>query len=167
MKKLKILVVLIFNIQAITAQINFADKCIGKWEGNMEFYKKGKLLGKMPVRFTVSKKQQKDTWVWKTEYLSKKQPGVKDYLLKLIDSKQQLYLLDEGNNIVLNSYVINDKLYQVFETDGILLTSNYELINDTLIFEVSSGKKIAKENMEASSYSIDYLQRVKFKRSGK
>lgn len=167
MKKLIILIVFIFISPNINSQINFADKCIGKWEGDMEFYKNGKILGKMPVRFTVSKTKQKDCWVWKTEYLSKKQPGVKDYLLKLIDSKQQLYLLDEGDNIVLNSYVIKDKLYQIFETEGILLTSNYELINDTLIFEVSSGKKIIKEDNEVSSYSIDYLQRVKFKRSEK
>lgn len=167
MKKFKILVLFILTSLTINSQVNFADKCIGEWNGDMEFYKEGKLLGKMPIKFTVEKTKQENIWVWKTEYLSKKHPGVKDYLLKLTDSEKQLYLLDEGNNITLNSYVFHNKLYQIFDTDGIMLTSSYELINDSLIFEVSSGKKIAKNNKDVSSYTIDYLQRVTLVKSTK
>jgi hypothetical protein len=53
----------------------------------------------------------------------------------------------------------------VFETQGIFLTSSYELIGDQLIFEVSSGKKIEGENKGVTNYSVTSLQRVIFKKS--
>jgi hypothetical protein len=44
------------------------------------------------------------------------------------------------------------------------LTSNFELIGDQLIFEVSSGKKLEEENKTVTNYSITSLQRVIFKK---
>ena len=53
----------------------------------------------------------------------------------------------------------------MFETQGIFLTSSYELIGDQLIFEVSSGKKLEEENKAVTNYSVTSLQRVIFKKS--
>jgi hypothetical protein len=75
----------------------------------------------------------------------------------------QTYVTDEGNGIELMDYYFNNKLYSVFETHGVMLTSSYELQGNQLIFEVSSGKKL-DENKEVNNYSVLNLQRVIFKR---
>ena len=147
----------------INAQENFADKCIGKWEGIMYMYGKGQLRDSLPVELDIQKTNRSDTWLCKTTYLSKTMPAVKDYKLVLKDAVTQTYATDEGNGIELMDYYFNNKLYSIFETHGVMLTSSYELQGNQLIFEVSSGKKI-DENKEVNNYSVLNLQRVIFKR---
>ena len=156
-----ILIILISRF--VFAQDNFADKCIGKWGGTMYIYGKGQLKDSVSVELDVQKLVDLDIWKWKTSYLSKTMPMVKDYKLKLIDKLSQTYSTDENNGIELMDYYFNNKLYSVFETHGVMLTSSYELNGDQLIFEVSSGKKIA-EDKEVTNYSVLNLQRVVFKR---
>jgi len=67
-------------------------------------------------------------------------PAVKDYTLILNDPATNAYSTDEGDGVVLKDYLFDQKLYSVFETQSILLTSSYELMGDQLIFEVTSGK---------------------------
>ena len=100
---------------------------------------------------------------WKTEYLSDKYPVVKDYKMKCPSDDNNRFIIDEGDGIELSEYLFGNKLYSVFETSGILLTSTYELIEDILIFEVTSGNKLEPE-AEVNSYSVRNLQRVELKR---
>lgn len=150
----------VVNLQA---QENFANKCVGKWEGMMYIYGKGQLRDSVPVELLVQKTNLDTVWKWKTSYLSKTIPAVKDYNLILKDAKSQTYATDEGGGIELMDYQFNNKLYSVFETHGVMLTSSYELLGNQLIFEVSSGKKL-DDNKEVNNYSVLNLQRVVFKR---
>ena len=147
----------------LCAQENFADKCEGKWKGTMYIYGKGQIRDSVPVELFVQKTSLPHTWVWKTSYLSNKNPMEKNYKLVLKDTASQTYLIDEGNGIELWSYYFNNKLYSVFETHDVMLTSSYELQGDKLIFEVTSGKKI-EDKKEVTNYSVLALQRVVFKR---
>ena len=161
--RINVIILLCFSCSKLYAQENFADKCIGKWEGIMYIYGKGQLRDSLPVELDVQKTNKSDTWLWKTTYLSKTMPAVKDYKLVLKDAVTQTYATDEGNGIELMDYYFNNKLYSIFETHGVMLTSSYELQGNQLIFEVSSGKKI-DENKEVNNYSVLNLQRVIFKR---
>lgn len=149
---------------SLYAQLAFGDQCIGNWEGTMYLYNKGQLRDSVPVQLLVQKTTSPNTWSWKTSYLSKTLPMVKDYKLILKDAATNSYLTDEGDGIILKDYLFNNKLYNVFETQGIFLTSSYELIGDQLIFEVSSGKKLEEENKAVTNYSITSLQRVIFRK---
>jgi len=151
-------------LNAIEAQTAFGDQCLGNWEGTMYLYGKGQLRDSVAVQLSVQKTTSPDTWSWKTSYLSKTQPMVKDYKLILKDAATNSYVTDEGDGIVLKDYLFHNKLYSVFETQGILLTASYELIGDQLIFEVSSGKKLEEENKAVTNYSVTSLQRVIFKK---
>ncbi|SOD91764.1 hypothetical protein [Spirosoma fluviale] len=91
-------------------------------------------------------------------------PVVKDYTLRLKDAAKHEYVTDEGDGVVLADYLFGNKLYSVFETQGIVLTSTYELIGDKLIFEVTSGRKQAEPSQGVINYSVDNLQRVVFKK---
>jgi hypothetical protein len=162
---LSIAFLLMTIFQPLKAQVAFGDKCIGNWEGTMYIYGKGQLRDSVPVQLTVQKTANHDTWKWKTSYLSKTQPMVKDYKLILKDATTNTYVTDEGDGIILKDYLFNNKLYNVFETQGIFLTSSYELIGEQLIFEVSTGKKLEEENKGVTNYSVTSLQRVIFKKS--
>ncbi len=61
-------------------------------------------------------------------------------------------------------YLFNNKLYSIFETQGVFLTSSYELRDKDLIFEVTSGKKTSTTDQQINNYSVDNLQRVIFKK---
>jgi hypothetical protein len=149
---------------AVHAQNSFPDKCIGTWKGTMMIYGRGVLRDSVKVTFTVTKSDKPNEWVWRTEYHSEKMPMTKDYLLRLKDADKGIYVTDENNGIELQDYLFGNKLYSVFETQGIFLTSSYELKGKELIFEVTSGKRIEPNGQEVANYTVDNLQRVVLKK---
>ena len=145
------------------AQSSFVQKCLGTWQGTMYMYHDGKLRDSVNVKLIVANTTDTGVWVWKTEYLSEKFPMVKDYKLKVKDSAKNIYLTDEGDGLTLDNYVVGDKMYSLFETEKIFLTANYELRDDKLIFEVTSGKKLTATHPEVNNYSVADVQRVVFR----
>lgn len=143
---------------SVHAQDKFPDKCLGQWTGKMYMYNQGLLRDSVDVILTI-KAIDATTWVWKTEYLSKKLPMVKDYKLRFVENN--VFITDEGDGIELLNYQFENKLYSTFETHGIYLTANYELINDKLKFEVTSGKKKNDTN-SVVNYSTDNIQSIIF-----
>ena len=150
--------------QTSFAQKTFVDQCLGQWKGMMYIYSRSKLVDSVLVRFTAAPTDKPDTWTWKTEYISEKLPMVKDYVLRAKDVAKGRYVTDEGDGIELTEYVFGNKMYSVFETGGILLTSSYELRGRELIFEVTSGEKLEATNEEVTNYSTNNLQRVVLQR---
>ena len=163
----KIIGVTLFILFALSpgcrAQKSFPEKCLGVWKGQMLIYKDGFIKDSVKVVLKITKSEEQNTFGWKTSYLSDKTPMVKDYQMRLSESGKNIYILDEGDGIELHDYLFGNKLYSVFETNDILLTSSYELLDDKLIFEVTSGKK-ADLAEGIRNYSVNYLQRVIFKR---
>jgi len=149
---------------ALYAQNSFVQKCLGTWQGTMYMYHDGKLRDSVNVKLIVANTADTGVWVWKTEYLSEKFPMVKDYKLKVKDNAKNIYLTDEGDGLTLDNYLVADKMYSLFETEQIFLTANYELRDDKLIFEVTSGKKLAATHPEVNNYSVSDVQRVVFSR---
>ncbi len=163
LQSLVIVVIVQFCLHCSVQAQHFGDKCVGTWEGTMHIYNNGSLTDSVPVRLSVSALSS-SSWKWTTEYLSPTLPMVKDYILKLVDAKTGKYVTDEGNGIELSDYLFGNKLYCVFEVSGILLTSSYELIEDKLIFEVTSGKKELSKSDDIETYATSNLQRVVFRR---
>ncbi|GAB3024668.1 hypothetical protein [Spirosoma pulveris] len=164
----RLIFILIINLalsSQLRAQSAFADACVGTWTGTMHIYSKGVLKDSVPVRLTITVAEPKKAWHWKTEYMSVKMPVVKDYTLRLKDAAKHEYVTDEGDGLVLADYLFGNKLYSVFETQGIVLTSTYELIGDRLIFDVTSGKKQPEPSQGVTNYSVDNLQRVVFSKA--
>lgn len=154
----------VFISWAASAQL-FGDRCVGTWKGNMKIYGRGVLRDSVDVTLTVEKRDTPSQWKWKMEYHSPKMPMTKDYILKVKDAEKGIYVTDEQDGIELMDYLSGNKLYSMFETHNVYLTSSYELINDRLIFEVTSGKKIEGTQAEVINYSVDNVQRVVLKRN--
>ena len=84
---------------------------------------------------------------------------VKDYKLVISDASKGVFKTDEGDGIFLIDYLFENKLYSVFVTQGILLTSTYEWLGNQIIFEVTSGKELQTTN-SVKSYSVLNLQKA-------
>ncbi len=164
MRKPLLLLLLIMMAINLRSQKTFGDQCLGIWKGKMYLYSRGQLQDSVQVKLTVAETTTEHAWTWKTEYLSATQPMVKDYILRLKDVAKGLYTTDEGEGLDLADYLFNNKLYCVFETEGVMLTSTYELRGKELIFEVTSGKKETDPKAGVINYSTDNLQRVVLKR---
>lgn len=143
---------------------SFPEQCVGKWEGTMYIYAYGKLRDSVQVEFNVQVLDS-NSWTWKTDYRSEKLPVTKDYILRTDSKDVNTFLLDEGDGVMLTNYIVGNKLYSNFETEGILLTSSYEFVGKQLIFEVTSGKKQNEaEESGVTNYSVDFVQRVVFQK---
>ncbi|PKK36627.1 hypothetical protein BWI96_09565 [Siphonobacter sp. SORGH_AS_0500] len=162
MKTRLLLFLIMASLSSVKAQVSFGKACLGKWEGMMRMYQKGQLKDSVKILLTVAETQDPQVWLWKTEYLSTKHPAVKDYTLKIVDESKGHYVIDEGDGTALPSYRFENKLFSLFETEGITLTSTYELKGDELVFEVTSGKKGSVQPV--TTFSVDYLQKALLKR---
>lgn len=165
MKTLLLSISIILSL-GVHAQL-FPEKCIGTWTGTMHLYKQSMLMDSVKVRFTVAARNEANTWTWKMEYLSDKMPMVKDYVLRLKDRATRTYVTDEGGGVELTDHEFGDKLYDAFETSGFLLTATYELQRDTLVFEVTSGKRLPGEQAGITNFSVTSLQRVVMVKEGR
>ena len=156
------LLIIVSGFYAARAQ-SFPNRLTGRWIGVMYLSKDGKVRDSVNIRFTVTPGTDSKTWSWKTEYLSEKFPMTKDYTLRLLDEASQVFALDEGDGVVLNDYLFGNKLYSVFETQDVMLTSTYELRSTELIFEVTSGKKIPGAT-DVNNYTVQHVQRAVLRR---
>lgn len=150
---------ILFSWLSLNAQTSFPEKCLGIWTGTMHIYNRGLLVDSVTIKLNVTRTNAPDTFVWKTEYLSEKFPMVKDYKLVISDAGKGVFITDEGDGIILMDYLFENKLYSVFETQGILLTSTYEWLGNQIIFEVTSGKEL-QTTYGVKSYNVLNLQKA-------
>lgn len=145
-------------------QENFAEQCLGNWEGILYIYQEGQLKDSVPVSLEVKPTEFQDTFKWKTTYHSEQFPVVKDYQLRMVNTEEQAYIMDEGDGIELHMYRFDNKLFSLFETENIMLNSVYELRGDSLYFEVGSGKQLPSGD-RVTSYDLRFFQKVLYTRS--
>ena len=158
-----VLLLIIVGLPSLCAQPSFPEECLGVWRGTLYIHSQGALRDSVQTRMTVATTADSSAWTWKTEYFMPKTPVVKDYVLRWSD-EQQHYLLDEGDGIVLNAYLLNDQLLSTFEVQGSLLTSRYRREGDQLIFEITSGKQ-TNTTQGVTNYSVASLQRAVLRRA--
>ena len=131
----------------------------GEWKGMMHLYNKGMLTDSVPVVLEI-KPLSDSVLSWKTSYQSVKMPMVKDYTMKAIDPTKGHYATDEGEGLLLDTYLFDNSLYNVFEVQGILLTATYRLLGNQVQFEVTSGKVLGKVPGGVTNYAVNFLQKV-------
>ncbi len=140
---------------------------IGQWNGTMLMYKNGQKNDSVAVSLTIAPLIKDSIYTWKTQYHSTKMPMTKDYTLRVKDAAKGVFVTDEGGGVELTNYLIDNKMYNVFEVQNTMLTATYELRGNELIFEVTSGKKELSKSSEVINYSTNFLQKVRFKKYSK
>lgn len=152
-------------ISAQNDQKYFGDRCEGYWTGTLYLSNAGQLTDSLDVVLEIQALANSNTWKWKTSYEAKPERIVKDYTLVLIDAGQGKYMIDEGDGIKLDCYQYDQKLYSTFSVNESLLTAIYEIKGDSLLFEVTSGKRTeATGDGTIFNYSVQHVQKVLFQR---
>lgn len=141
----------------------FPDQISGTWHGYLQLWSNGTKKDSVQVILTVSPKNDQ-SWQWKMEYLSEKNPMVKDYTMRIKDKEKNIFITDEGGGVELEDYVFGNKLFSLFETQNFWLTSTQELKDGELIFEVTAGKKSNKLEKEVTNYAVTSMQRAVLRR---
>ncbi|MCB0686346.1 MAG: hypothetical protein KDC53_07470 [Saprospiraceae bacterium] len=160
-----LLTALTTTITAQNSQKYFGDHCVGNWKGTMLMYNDGILSDSVAVLFEVSKIENEDNWIWRTTYQTAAKEIIKDYILKLEDAEKGQYIIDEKDGILLNCFQVENKLFSIFSVGENLLTAIYQITDEQIIFEVTSGKKEqATGDGTISNYSINHLQKVVLKK---
>ena len=160
----KSIILFIILISFSFAQTSFPNSHLGVWEGKMKILKEGKVKVKIDIKMTIKETENDSLWIWKTEYISDKMPGVKDYKLKLINRDKGLFIIDEGDGLELDCLYFENKLYSIFSFKETLLTATYEFKEDEIIFEVLSGKKGKEVYPNVSNYPLNGFQKFKLKK---
>jgi hypothetical protein len=155
---------LLFFVSQLGHTQTFPKSWEGIWKGTMYMYRDGKIRDSVHVRLTIAATDRPDEWIWRTDYLSPQMPLTKDYKLRVKDLSKNVYVTDEGNGLELTTYHAGQKLYNVFETSGVMLTSSYEFRENELIFEVTSGRKEVVTHSDVTNYAVEHIQRVVLKK---
>ena len=140
------------------AQSTFPDRCVGHWEGRMVWWAQGLARDTVPVEMDIVPLDDTLGWSWKTVYITPNQSIVKDYRLFPDPEQEHAFLLDEGDGIVLASFVFGDRMYSSFEVSGNWIQSCYILDGDQLNLELTAGMKAEMTAEEIQNYSVGTLQ---------
>lgn len=156
---LSIFVIILSISNNLFAQKTFPKEFIGVWEGKMQIYKNGEIKDSVNTRQTIAESSEPDTWIWRTDYFSKLDTIVKDYLLKVIDKEKNHYAIDEQDGISLDCVLHQNKLFSSFSVQGNILTTSYQIIEDKLVFEVIMAYKVESEKGQVKSFLPSIYQK--------
>lgn len=153
---------ILLSFQSVYAQLPV--QWHGVWTGTLQIYRQSALVDSVPIRLTIARTDKPNVLTWRTDYLSATRPMTKDYKLVTKDADKGIYQTDEGEGTLLTDYLFGNKLYGIFEVQDVLLTSSYELRQDELIVEVTSGKKLPDLSNGVRNYATSNLQRAVLRR---
>lgn len=156
MKKYLILTsVIILNCSIISAQ-NLPDEWFGEWSDYMYWYQGTELVDSVQTFMLIEKTENPKVLTWETMYFSK-DTIVKDYQLKHLSENN--FVLDEGNGIMLNSFLIDNQMISCFKVKDMIYPNIYEINGDVLTFEISYWTEGEMTTEDIGNFDIKGYQR--------
>lgn len=120
-------------------EARFPDDWFGIWEGKLDIYNAQGKVQSIKMGMEIQKTDTLGSYGWKIIYGD----DIRSYYLLEIDPEKGHYQMDEKNSILLNSYLLGNRLVSTYEVMGNTITTSYTLKDSQLIFEVyaSNSKK--------------------------
>lgn len=119
---------------------SFPASWSGDWAGELQIFSSKGMTQSLPMQLNIQPVDNSDDYTFTIIYGLDIEKGTRSYILKTIDASKGLYAIDEQNSIVIEAYLLGEKLVQRFEVMGNLLETFIEKRDDTLIWEIFSGK---------------------------
>lgn len=155
---------------------SFPYTWVGNWHGILEIHSvKGKMQ-QVPMEVEIKKIDTSfNRFSFALIYGEDKEKGRRPYEIIIKDPTKGLYVNDEKNSILMEEYLINNKLYCWFEVQGNMLLSIFEKKDKELFFEIISGsatpvsitggQKLEEEDIPAvKTFPVKVAQRAVLKR---
>ncbi len=129
------------NTVVIKRAETFPQSWLGEYAGTLVISKAQGIIQEIPMRLNIKPTDSANTVTWNIIYGPDSLKGLRGYVLRTVDSKKGLYILDEKNSIAIESYLIGNKLFNNYAVEGNALITTTEKVGDSLIFEIIFGKE--------------------------
>ncbi len=148
--------------------INFPEDWTGRWQGDLMIYSGLGLQDQLKMELIIEPIQSSNNFTFTIVYDDGLELSKREYELIVVNKKQGLFLVDEKNSIMIESYFMGGKWFQRFEVAGSMLICTIEQQGNNLVWEISSGKseKISTSGdtnidgiLEVNTYPFGVYQR--------
>jgi len=125
---------------AVAQSDGFPTSWVGTWQGDLEIYNAQGQVQTLAMKLEILPIDTSENFTWTIIYGSGKEAQKRPYELVTINAATGHYLIDEKNSIRIDAYLLGSKLFQRFSVMGNMLTATNTVQEDTMIFEIFSGK---------------------------
>lgn len=120
--------------------INFPDDWTGRWQGDLMIYSGLGLQDQLKMELIIEPIEASKKYTFTIVYDTGLDLSKREYELIVVDKDQGLFIVDEKNTIMIESYFMGGKWFQRFEVAGSMLICTIEQQGKNLVWEISSGK---------------------------
>ena len=105
------------------------DPWLGTWSGMLEIFNSSGKTQTIPMKIKHFSTDTIGTYGWYLVY-GEEATGTRSYFLKTVDEASGHYQVDEKNTILLDEFMIGNKMISNFEVSGSIITSVYTLLDN-------------------------------------
>jgi len=136
MKKLTGMLILALAVFSSTAQDTaaFPRNFICTWKGKMQWMTAGKAVVEYSAQLKIVPADTAGQYTWTISYGDEGKDN-RPYLLKPVDTAMGHWVVDEGDGIILDSYVHGNSIHGAFTVEEATLVDNYKVEGDKLFVE--------------------------------
>lgn len=169
MKKGTILsMLLFFSLAAFSQEQGFPKSWTGNWKGELRWFKAGQTEPQtVQMELRIHPTDSAGTYTWQLIYGEGGQDN-RPYLLVPKDPKTGHWVVDERNGIVLDQFLIGNKLCGAFTVQNSTLVNSYQIEKGQLIVEfyTMAAKPLVttglgtEESPKVDSYRLSAYQKA-------
>jgi hypothetical protein len=139
MKRITLLLAFVGSFLSLSAQTDvFPAAWEGIWRGDLVISTARGEQQRVPMELHILPVAD-STYTFSIIYGENTPDNTRPYLLYPQDRSRGHYVIDEQNEILLDDFLINGKLYSRFEVMGSLLLTTLEQQGEQLIYEIIAG----------------------------
>lgn len=117
-----------------STKTSFPDNWVGKWKGTLTWFQGLQQRSPVPMELHILPGDSTDQYSWRIIYGTNQQDN-RPYILKPFNKERGHWLIDELNSIVLDHFLIGDRLCGTFSVEGNTILNNYRVVGDSMMVE--------------------------------
>ena len=120
-------------------ELSFPEDAVGYWLGEISIFQDTGLVQKVPMALDIFEIGETGVWAWHIIYNPGKNEDKRKYLLIEVNKEKGHYQIDEDNGIILDAYLLNNKLISSFSVSNSTLQTINTFLDSQMVFEVIAG----------------------------
>lgn len=162
MKKIFSFLVLLLAGHTLQAQdsTRLPQEFIGTWKGTLQWLVAGKAPVTYSTRLTIHPADTAGQYTWTIAYGDDGKDN-RPYLLKPVDPALGHWVVDEGDGIVLDSYIHGNSIHGAFTVGEATLVDNYKVEGDKMFVEFFTIKLKEKKTSGKGTADTPFVDSYK------
>lgn len=154
-----------FILQAGLRAMNHPDTSafprdfIGNWKGKLQWFEAGKPTREISMQLIIQPVDSIGLYTWQIIYGDEGKDN-RPYILKAVNSDAGHWVVDEGDGILLDSYVHGNSIHGAFTVQGSTVVDNYTIEDGKMKVEYLTirlgEKKTSGKGTEDTPYVDSY-----------